>query len=104
MGKKNGLVYQKLDEQGDKVILTNTYNTDDIEKDCYEQSKINPNGWTEEKNFRQIADIPLIYVNSDMDLLMFRKYLPIDDREARRYLQKFLLRNPQYKTNGGRFI
>lgn len=104
MAEKQGLSDQQILVEGEKIILHNRYETDGTERDCRDERKDSNNGWTEERSMRKIAEIPLIYIMSDMNLLMFRKYLPIDDREARIYLNKFLMANPQYKTSGGRFV
>lgn len=101
---KQGLSDQQILTEGEKIILHNRYETDAVEKECQEERKIGGNGWSEGGTLRKIAEIPLVYVTSDINLLMFRKHLATDEQEARRYLQKFLDANPQYKTNGGRFI
>lgn len=91
-GLKNGLV--DVQYQGDKFIYTHVQNIDPIAEQCKELRKGPNNGFSDDRSYRHIADIP--------ELVFFSHPELVDDkgRINMKELRKFL-KSPSgemYKT------
>ena len=92
---------QKLDIESDgKVILTNTFNTDKLEKELYEERKVDQTG----KNLRKVCSIPEFEFHNDPMLKKYQMLCEMGDAyEARKVLRDFLKLNPQYLATDKKF-
>lgn len=92
---------QKLEIKDDgQIVLTNTFNTDDLEAQLAEERKEKQTG----KNLRKLASIPQFEFDNDP---MLRNYLALcelgDAEGARKIMRQFLALNPQYKATTAKF-
>ena len=87
---------QHLDAEDDRnIVLTNTVNTDELEKANYEERKEEQTG----KSFRHVCAIPAFEFQRDPLLKQYLFYCEAHEGEAaRRVLRQFLALNPQYRT------
>ena len=92
---------QHLDAEDDRnIVLTNTVNTDELEKANYEERKEEQTG----KSFRHVCAIPAFEFQRDPLLKQYLFYCEAHEGEAaRRVLRQFLALNPQYKTMDEQF-
>lgn len=92
---------QTLDIKDDgKVILANTFNTDELDKQLSEERKVDQTG----KNMRKVCSIPEFEFQIDPMLKKYQMYCEAGDGlEARKVLRQFLVLNPQYLATDKRF-
>lgn len=92
---------QTLDVSDDRnIVLTNTVNTDELEKENYEERKETQKG----KSFRHVCSIPFFEFQRDPLLKQYLFYSEAKEGDAaRRVLRQFLALNPQYRTNDDAF-
>lgn len=95
------MIEQTLEINGKEIILTNTANIDQVIKDNYEDRMVGNNGWSENRTMRRICSIPSWMFTSEPLLREYRAALPVNEREAREILSKWLDRNPWYRVNNG---
>lgn len=92
---------QKLDIKDDgNIVLTNTFNTDELDKQLYEERKVEQSG----KNMRKVCSIPEFEFKIDPLLQKYQMYCEMGEaEEARKVLKNFLALNPQYLATNKRF-
>lgn len=78
-----------------------TYDEYAVMKDCYEKRMSGTEGWLGNKSGKMIARIPRHRLYSDIELQLYTKYKGKDDVEARKWLDKWLENNPEFKTTTG---
>jgi len=83
---------QHLDVSDDRnIVLTNTVNTDELEKQNYEERKEKQTG----KSFRHVCNIPLFEFARDPLLKQYMFFCEQHDGDnARKKLRQFLALNP----------
>ena len=92
---------QKLDIEDDgRVILTNHFNTDELDRELAEERKREQTG----KGMRKVCSIPEFEFTIDPLLKKYQMYCETGDGiEARKALRQFLALNPQYLATDKRF-
>jgi hypothetical protein len=92
---------QKLRIEDDgKVVLTNTFNTDDLDRELAEERKHTQ----ESKEFHKVCSIPSFEFQIDPLLKKYVMYCEAHDgTEARKALRQFLALNPQYLASTDKF-
>lgn len=72
-----------------------------IMKDCYERRMSGAEGWLGNGTGKMIARIPRHRLYTDIELQLYQKYKGKDDIESRKWLNKWLENNPQFRTTTG---
>lgn len=102
MGVRILIVGQELMRDGDKVILTNHLNFDELMRHNYEEKKIIGKGFTEKKKMRKFGCATPSLIQSDP---LLREGLMAemqgDDLHADRCYRLFFRLNPQFRCSEG---
>ena len=84
----------------DNVILTNTFDTSELERQLAEERKVEQNG----KSLRKVCSIPEFEFQIDPMLKKYQMLCEMGDaEEARKVLRDFLKLNPQYLATEKKF-
>ena len=84
----------------DNIILTNTFDTTNLEKELYEERKVDQTG----KSLRKVCSIPEFEFQIDPMLKKYQMLCEMGDaEEARKILRDFLKLNPQYLATDKKF-
>lgn len=92
---------QNLEVKDDgNIVLTNTFNTDDLDKEMAEERKEKQ----QNKEFHKVCSIPLFEFSIDPLLKKYQMFCAAHDGvEARKALRQFLALNPQYSASDDKF-
>ena len=84
----------------DNVILTNTFDTSELERQLAEERKVEQNG----TSLRKVCSIPEFEFQIDPMLKKYQMLCEMGDaEEARKVLRDFLKLNPQYLATEKKF-
>ena len=95
------LQHQELEIRDNGIItLTNTFNTDALDKQMAEERKEKQTG----KNLRKVCSIPEFEFQIDPLLKKYQMYCETGEAVlAKKALRDFLILNPQYRASENRF-
>lgn len=84
----------------DNVVLTNTFDTTDLEKELAEERKLGQDG----KTVRKVCSIPEFEFDNDPILKRYQMLCELKQgEEAKKLLRFYLMLNPQYLATDKKF-
>ena len=81
--------------------IIHKYDETMVEELCKYERLEGENGFAKDHSHRTIAKIPRHRFFSDIELMLYQKYQGLDDVEANKQLNKWLLKNPKFRTCTG---
>ncbi len=67
-------------------------------RECYEARMSGTEGDIDHGKAKRIACIPRVYFYTDINLMLYSKLRGEDDKEAQKYMDKFLWEHPEFRT------
>jgi len=91
----------KVEIDGNNWKIQHTYDEYEIMKDCYERRMSGNEGDTGNGTGKLIARIPRHRLHSDIELQIYCQYKGKDNKEANKWLDRWLEKHPEFRTTTG---
>ena len=91
----------EVDQKDGTFKIRHMADEGDCLRECYESRMSGLEGDIEGGKARRIACIPRYRFYTDYELIMYSRLRGKDNQEANRYMDKWLWKNPEYRTTTG---